>query len=99
MVEIIFSYDTVETIIKSYSYEKMESIINQFKNKIGKDNFLFIYEGKMVNQELIFEQQANELDKARNKMNILVYDNYNTIVKEKIITSKESICPDCGENI
>ena len=99
MVEIIFSYDTVETIIKSYVHEKMQNIINKFKNKIAKDNFLFIYGGKMVNEELSFEQQANELDKARNKMNILVYDNNNTIVKEKIITSKESICPDCGENI
>ncbi len=99
MVEIVFSYDTVETIIKSSAHEKMENIINQFKNKIAKDNFLFIYGGKMVNEELTFEQQANELDKARNKMNILVYDNFNTIVKEKIITSKESICPDCGENI
>ena len=33
------------------------------------------------------------------KMNILVYDNYNAIVKDKKITLKESICPDCGENI
>ena len=47
MVEIIFSYDTVETIIKSYAREKMQNIINKFKNKIAKDNFLFIYGGKM----------------------------------------------------
>ena len=77
----------------------MVEIINQFKNKISKDNLLFIYGGKIVNKELTFEQQVNELDKSREKMNILVYDNYNAIVTDKIITLKESICPDCGENI
>ena len=77
----------------------MKNIINQLKNKIAKDNLLFIYGGKMINEELTFEQQSNELDKSRKKMNILVYDNYNTTVKDKTITSKESICPNCGENI
>ena len=98
MVEIIFSYNGFETVIKSFSNDKMKNIINQFKNKIAKDNLLFIYGGKMINEELTFEQQSNELDKSRKKMNILVYDNYNT-VKEKTITSKESICSNCGENI
>ena len=30
-------------------------------------------------------------------MNILVYDNITTIEKEKIIKSKDIICPKCGE--
>ena len=99
MVEIIFSYNSVEMIIKSYSNDKMQSIINHFKNKIAKDNLLFIYGGKIVNEELTYEQLASELDKSRKKMNILVYDNNNTIIKDNLATSKESICPDCGENI
>jgi len=76
----------------------MQYIIHQFKNKIAKDNLLFIFGGKNVNKELTCEQLSNELDKSE-KMNKLVYDNYNTIIKDNIVTLKESIFPDCGENI
>ena len=76
----------------------MQYIIHQFKNKIAKDNLLFIFGGKNVNKELTCEQLSNELDKSE-KINKLVYDNYNTIIKDNIVTLKESIFPDCGENI
>ena len=76
----------------------MQYLIHQFKNKIAKDNLLFIFGGKNVNKELTCEQLSNELDKSE-KMNKLVYDNYNTIIKDNIVTLKESIFPDCGENI
>ena len=59
---------------------------------------IFIYDGKNVNEELTCEQLSNELDKSE-KMNKLAYDNYNTIIKDNIVTLKESIFPDCGENI
>ena len=99
MVEVIFSYKGTETVIQSNKNNKMKDIINQFINKILKNDLLFIYSGKIINEELTFEQQANELDKDRKKMNILVFDNDEAIKKDNIKQSKESICPKCYENI
>ena len=48
---------------------------------------MFIYGGGLLNLESNFHQQANQIDKENLKMNILVYDNNYTIIKqnEKII--------------
>ena len=77
----------------------MKDIIKKFITKIGNDNLYFIYNGQALNEELKFIEQANEIDKARNKMNILVYGNNKTIIKDNKIISKEFICPECDNNI
>ena len=63
--QVIFNYEGVKTIIQCNINEKMEDIINKFLNKIeNKENNLFyLYNGRQINKELTFNEQANELDK------------------------------------
>ena len=100
MAELIFNYDGNYTIIKCNINDKMKDIINRFLIKIGKNendnNLKYIYGANIINYELTFIQQVNELDKNKNKINIIVEsnnDNNNEII------SKDIICPECGENI
>ena len=99
MAEIIFIYGGKETIIQCNINDKMKEIIKKYISKIDKNNLLFLYNGQRINEELEFIEQANELDKKRNKMNILVIEENKDIIKENKIISKEFICPECNENI
>ena len=99
MVEVIFSYKGIDNVIQCNIHDLMKDIINKFIQKISKNDLYFIYNGENINKELSFIQHANEFDKKRNKMKILVYDNENNIIKENIEISKEFICPDCNDNI
>ena len=104
MVEVIFNYEGINTIIQCNINDKMKEIINRFLIKIGKNendnNLLYIYDANIINYELTFIQQANEIDKNRNKMNILVKSKNDNNKKEiKEIISKDIICPECGEDI
>ena len=47
--------------------------------------------------ELWFNQQANQIDKERNEMSVLVNENTNTVINENKTKSKDIICPKCGE--
>jgi len=103
MVEVIFNYEGINIIIQCNINDKMKDVINKFLIKIGKNendnNLLYLYDANIINNELTFIQQANEIDRNRNKMNIIVNkknDNNNEI---KEIISKDIICPECGENI
>ena len=99
--QVIFNYEGVKTIIQCNINEKMEDIINKFLNKIeNKENNLFyLYNGRQINKELTFNEQANELDKNGKIMNILVTKSEKEIEeKEEITISKNIICPQCKEN-
>ena len=85
MVEVIFNYEGINTIIQCNRDDKMKDIINKFLIKIGRNendnNLLYIYGANIINYELTFIQVVNELDNNRNKMNIIVKTN-NDINKE-----------------
>ena len=102
MTEVIFNYRGVDTIVQCNINDKMEDIINKFWIKIEKNendnNLLYLYNANKINYELTFIQQANEDDKIRNKMNIIVQSYNDSIIKEREI-SKYIICPECGEYI
>ena len=99
MAEVIFSYKGIDNTIQCNIHDLMKDIINKFIQKISKNDLYYIYNGENINKELSFIQQANEFDKDRKKMNILVYDNENNIIKENIEISREFICPECNDNI
>ena len=68
-------------MINSYLFEF------HYINKINYTLFpvFYSYDGKVgFNEELTFEEIANREDKRRNKMNILVYDNNQTIINNNI---------------
>ena len=99
MSSVIFTFNGVETIIQCLNNDKMKIICNRFVSKIQSNinKLYFIYGSNQLNLELTFDETINEIDRERNKMNIIVYQN--KIVKsDGIIKSKEIICPKCGEN-
>ena len=99
--EAEFNYEGSIIIIQCNPYEKMDEIIQRFTSKVGKkkEELNFIYGGGMINDNLIFFNQANESDKNRNKMSILV-NNKIEDNKDDESDSKKSkyiICPECKE--
>ena len=103
MVEVIFKYEGNDINIQCNFEDKMKNIINKFFSKIKKDdnnnNIIFLYNGKIINEELKLDQQINEFDKNRKIMNIVIGVDNKSIMTENIILSKDVICPECGENI
>ena len=71
MAEVIFSYGGNNITIKCNLDDKMKDIIHIFLTKISKKGdktiLYFIYQGTNINQELTFNEQANELDKNTKK--------------------------------
>ena len=101
MASVIFILNGVQTKILCSIYDKMIVIVNKFimKSKIDATKAQFLYAGNQINYNLTFYEQANNMDKLRNEMCILVYYNNSYIsVNEGIIKSKEIICPKCKEN-
>ena len=100
MAEAIFNYEGNNTIIQCNINDKMKDIINKFLIKIDKkeiDDFFFLYNGAEVNKELTFNDQANDIDKQRKKLNIIVNEIKKNQKKYEII-SKDIICPECKKN-
>ena len=94
MAEVIFTLDGINTNIQCTIDEKMNEICEKFSNKVGRNinSLLFLYDGFIINNDLTFYQQAKQLDKVRNKLNVLVYE-------KETFRIKEIICPKCGDNI
>ena len=74
MAEVIFNYEGINTIIQCEMDEKMKDIIDRFLIKLEKkeNNLYYLYNGTKINYELTFNEQANDIDKNRKKMNIIV---------------------------
>ena len=62
-----------------------------------KQKIIYLYNGGSINYELTFIKQANELDKNRLKMNIIVYNENEDKNNKNEATSKNIICPKCKE--
>ena len=99
MAEIIFMYEGFNTTIQCYMNEKMRSIIDKFLLKIQnkENNLYYLYNGTKINYELTFNEQANDFDKNRKKMNIIVTKNEEDDNSSKEVISKDVVCPKCKE--
>ena len=106
--EIVFNYNGLETNIQSDFNIKFKDIYKsfKFKTKAEQKNLVFMYNGFVIqNEELTCYELANDEDKRRKKMNILVneIEEEEEIIQnsqdECIIKSKAIICPQCKENI
>ena len=71
---VIFILDGTDSIIECTTEDIMKIICQKYSNKIEKEfkNLNFLYEGKQINYELSFKEQANSIDRKNNKMKILV---------------------------
>ena len=98
--EIAFIYNGTETTIQTNTEAKFKDICSRFliKSLKEKDSVFFIYSGNRIDENKNFKETANEEDKTRNKMIILVYDTNNPVNPQYLVTSKETICPVCKDN-
>ena len=101
MAEAIFNYEGINTTIQCDLNEKMKDIIGRLKIKVqnNENNLYYLYNGTQINYELTFNQQANDIDKNRKKMNIIVTKTEDNKIEVQEIKSKYVICPECKENI
>ena len=103
MAQIDFIYNGTKTTIYCQLEDKMKKICETFANKvqIDKTKIYFLYNGKAITesfQEMTYEQMANSEDKMKNKMNILVNDNFDPDPDpETLVKSKDIICQKCKE--
>ena len=92
MSKVIFEFEGREVVIQCTKDEKMKDISQRYTTKIDRmiNSLIFLYNGKQLNFNSNFNEQANIIDKERNIMKVLVY---------KYEDNNEYICPKCGEKI
>ena len=93
MNKVDFIYNDNNYFIQCNNEDKMGDILTKFANKAEKNikKFFFLYNGQIINEELIFNKCANSLDRSRNYMNVLVLesqdsDNENSLIKSNCFT-------------
>ena len=104
---ISFHYKNQETSIQFGTNLKLKDIINSFITKSHSEGKIlyFMYNGTLIEKtELTFNEIANDEDKLRKKMNVLVCEEEkdSQIIKSRansIIKPKNIICPECKEDI
>ena len=102
MVEIEFNFEGEKINIQSKSDEKLKEIMNRFSIKADRklESLYFLYGGKILNENLSFNEQASEQDKKRNTMSVIVSTkaDANSEEDESFKRSKYIICPECNNN-
>ena len=79
MAQVVFIYNQHNIDIQCNKTDKMKDIFNRFytKTNTSPNTVFFMYNGMgNINGEISFDQLANNYDKSRNKMTILVNDAY-----------------------
>ena len=103
MIEIEFSYNGKDIIIKANEQENIKDIFKKFSTISSTDlnSIYFLYEGYKINDKLTLSQIININDKKNHKMKIIVNSIYfqNSHENQPIPKIKEVICPKCGESI
>ena len=87
---VVFNLDGCDIYIQCSKEEKMKDICQRCATKanININSHLFFYEGKQLDFELSFKEQANSIDNDNNKMSILVYKSEN---EDSYIRNSEKI--------
>ena len=100
MAEVTFIYNTIPTVIQCKKTDEFKDIIQKFaiKAEIKLKDIHFVYDAKIVDINLTFEQIAKESDKKSGKINVLVISNDDDTNQETKEISKDIICPKCKEN-
>ena len=99
MSTIEFNFEGNLITIQCTPEEKMGEIIKRLITKLGnkkKEELYFLYGGGMLDENLTFNEQANENDKKRNIMSIIVNKKIDD-EDESLKKSEYIICPECKE--
>ena len=101
MVELIFSYNQVKTIIQANLNDSFNSIIQKYVNKTKLDinNIYFVSDGKKISNNGKVKNIMNQTEKSNKRKMILVLSINSTINNDNtnMIKSKDIICPICKE--
>ena len=99
MVEIIFNYNQINTIIQANLDDSFNSVIEKFitKTQLDLNNLHFLAKGKIINKNEKIEKIMDESDKLNKRLIILVNSINNNINNTNIIKSNDIICPICKE--
>ena len=100
MATVCFLYNGSQYNIQCNEDEKMGDIINKFLIKCDKKNesIYFLYSGKPLDEDLIFSEAANRLDKINKVMKVQAIDSLEETEVSTLEKSKNIICPECFEN-
>ena len=100
MSKAIFNYKGENTSLLCEEEEKMEDICKRYGNKLQIDinNLQFLYNGSLINLKLKYIEIANNYDKERKIISILVYDINNTLVFNREKKYEFPICTKCQED-
>ena len=92
MAKVNFNYEGMKTVIQCSKEDKMRTICSKFGAKldVNINSLFFIYNGKLINLELTFYEQANSTDEGRLEMNIIANKNQN---------ETDIRCPNCNHII
>ena len=103
MFEIEFIYNQTKVIIQCNLNDKMKDILQKLIIKIEKkkDEVYFLYDGKIIEEELTLKDIINTGDSQKNKIQILVNDILEDEMDENecFKPAKNIICPNCKECI
>ena len=101
MVDLIFSYIQVQTLIQANFNDSFNSIIQKYinKTKLDVNNIYFVSNGQKIKKNKKVENIMNNAKKKSKRKMILVLSINSTINNDNanIINSKKFICPTCKE--
>ena len=98
----IFIFDKEKRVIECSYDDYIDDICNRFIKKINvkKNEIIFLYNGKKINQNIKINKYINKKVLKNNKINIF-YIKIKHISKDKLLYNKKNIkgiiCPKCGE--
>ena len=98
----IFIIDKEKLVIECSIENYINDICKKFikKKNIKKNEIIFLYKGKKINQNIKIKEYINKEDLKYNKITIFCFQ-IKQISKENILYNKnklkEIICPECGE--
>ena len=100
-IRVEFLYSGTKTDILCYEYERMEDICLRFcgKSLTNLNNLVFLYSGTTVNKDLTLNQIANQSDKERKVVSVIVTEaDVEPEPQHIFIKSILPICPKCLGN-
>jgi len=101
-MNIVFIFDKEQTVIECLYEDYIDEIFNKFIKKINikKNELIFLYKGKKINQNIQINKYINKEDLKNNKIYIFCIK-IKRISKEKLLYNKNKLkeieCPECGE--
>ena len=96
MVEVVFDYKQIQTIIQANFDDSFNTIVNKFINvtHLNLDEIYFLYDDNNIKNNDRIDNIMSESDKKNNKIEILV----KTMIEQRNMKkSNEIICPFCKE--